>query len=162
MKKVLLFITIVLILFSGIALLNKQQGQLTKAEITTKSQNNPFKKDSLHPETIKLAKDPNYQNVITPDELKTKLNNKEDVTVYFYSSTCSYCMQTTPIVSPLAEELGIDLVQFNLLEFENGWKEYKIEGSPTIVQFKAGQEYSRIVGYQEKEVFKEWFLKNSK
>ena len=29
-----------------------------------------------------------------------------------------------PILTPMAEELGIDLVQYNLLEFEQGWDDY--------------------------------------
>ena len=55
------------------------------------------------------------------------------------------CKEATPILTPLAEELGIDLVQYNLLEFEQGWDDYDIEGTPTIVQFKDGKEVARIV-----------------
>lgn len=121
-----------------------------------------YNKDSLKPETIAQLDDPNYQNIILPEDLKAKLDNKEDVTVYFYSPTCSYCQQTTPIVAPLAEDLGIDLVQFNLLEFESGWDQYGIKETPTIVQYKAGKEAERIVGLKDKEVFEDWFNTNSK
>ncbi len=85
----------------------------------------------------------------------------EDVTVYFYSPTCPHCQRTTPIVDPLSKEMGIDLVQYNLLEFEQGWDDYGIESTPTIVQFKKGKETARIVGYNEEDVFQDWFNKNA-
>ncbi|KHF27140.1 hypothetical protein LR68_04050 [Anoxybacillus sp. BCO1] len=58
---------------------------------------------------------------------------------------------------PLAKEMGIDLKQFNLLEFEEGWDEYHIEATPTIVRFKNGKEVARIEGYYEEDVFRKWF-----
>lgn len=156
MKKVIIFLAVIIVLFAGVALLTKMQNEEKIAG------DNQYNKDSLKPETIAQLDDPNYQNIILPEDLKAKLDNKEDVTVYFYSPTCSYCQQTTPIVSPLAEEMGIDLVQFNLLEFENGWDQYKIKETPTIIQYKAGVEAERIVGLKEKEIFEEWFNANSK
>lgn len=156
MKKVIIFLAVIVVLFAGVALLTKMQNEEKIAE------DNQYNKDSLKPETIDQLDDPNYQNIILPENLKAKLDNKEDVTVYFYSPTCGYCQQTTPIVSPLAEEMGIDLVQFNLLEFESGWDQYKITETPTIVQYKGGEEAERLVGLKDKEVFEEWFNANSK
>ena len=60
----------------------------------------------------------------------------------------------------MAEELGIDLVQYNLLEFEQGWDDYNIESTPTIVQFKDGKEVARIVGLQEEDVYRRWLTDN--
>ena len=81
----------------------------------------------------------------------------EDVTVYFFSPTCPHCVRTTPVVAPLAKDMDVDLVQYNLLEFEQGWNDYGIESTPTIVQYKDGKEVNRIVGYQEEATFKDWF-----
>lgn len=122
---------------------------------------NPYEKDTLDPATVDLLDDENYQNIIIPEELEEKLANKEDVTVYFFSSTCGYCKQATPILTPLAEELGVDLVQFNLLEFEDGWDDYRIEGTPTIIQFKDGKETARIKNLQDEETYRQWFEENS-
>jgi thioredoxin-related protein len=58
--------------------------------------------------------------------------------------------------------MDIDLVQFNLLEYEDGWNQYGIESTPTIVQYKDGKEVNRIVGYNEETAFKSWFNENSK
>lgn len=156
MKKIVIFLAIIVVLFAAISILTKMQNEKKIAE------NNIYQKDRLAPETIDLLDDPNYQNIILPEQLEEKLANKEDVTVYFFSPTCPHCMRTTPIVAPLAEEMGIDLVMYNLLEFEQGWDDYFIEETPTIVQFKDGKEVERIVGYSEEEVFRDWFETYSK
>ncbi|MBT2759465.1 thioredoxin family protein [Mesobacillus foraminis] len=155
MKKVIIFLVIIIGLFAAMFFINKAQNE-------QKAEGNPYGKDTLHPETVEQLDDPNYQNIITPDNLEKKLDNGEDATVYFYSPTCPHCQRTTPIVAPLAEDMDIDLVQFNLLEYEDGWNQYRIESTPTIVQYKDGKEVNRIVGYNEETAFKSWFNENSK
>lgn len=155
MKKVAIFLLIIIALFAALFFVNKAQNE-------EESEGNPFGKDTLHPETVKQLDDPNYQNIIKPDELEEIIKNGEDATIYFYSPTCPHCVRTTPIVSPLAKEMDVNLQQFNLLEFEEGWNNYGIESTPTIVQYKDGKEVNRIVGYQEEPVFEQWFTENSK
>lgn len=149
----MIFLGVIIVIFGVIAL-------VTNTQKTQKSKGNPYNKENLRTSTIDQLNDPNYQNLILPDELAEDLKNKEDKTVYFYSPECVHCQRTTPIVAPLAEEMGIDLVQYNLLEFEQGWDDYHIDSTPTIIYFKNGVEYKRIVGYNEKEVFKKWFEDN--
>ncbi|MGA9227927.1 MAG: thioredoxin domain-containing protein, partial [Mesobacillus sp.] len=120
MKKVIIFLVIIVGLFAALFFVSKAQNE-------EKAEGNPFGKEALHPETVKQLEDPNYQNIITPDELEKVIKNGEDATVYFYSPTCPHCVRTTPIVSPLAKEMDVNLVQFNLLEFEEGWNNYGIE-----------------------------------
>lgn len=156
MKKVIIFLVVIIGLFIGVAFLTKVQNE----EKT--SGENPYGKDTLHPETVAQLDDPNYQNLILPEELEKKLDNGEDATIYFYSPTCPHCLKTTPIVGPLAKDMDIDLQQYNLLEYEKGWDDYLIESTPTIIQFKDGKETARIVGSQEEAFFKEWFNKNTK
>lgn len=150
----IIFLALIIVVFAAIAL-------LTNKEAKEKSVDNPYNKEVLEPETIAQLDDPNYQNIITPDDFQKKIANKKDVTVYFYSPTCSHCQDTTPIVAPLTKEMEIDLVQYNLLEFDQGWDDYEIEFTPTIVQFKNGKESARIVGYYTKEEFKSWFEANT-
>lgn len=154
MKKVIVFLLIIIGLFAALFFLNKAQNE-------EKAEGNPYGKDTLHPETVKQLDDPNYQNIILPEELDKKIENGEDVTVYFHSPTCPHCVRTTPIVAPLAKDMGVDLVQYNLLEFEQGWNDYGIESTPTIVQYKDGKEVNRIVGYQEEPTFESWFNENT-
>lgn len=155
MKKVVIFLAVIIVLFVAVGFLTKMQNEEKVSE------KNPYGKDNLHPETIAQLDDSNYQNLILPDELEKKLDNKKDVTVYFYSSTCGHCKNTTPIVAPLAKDMKVDLVKFNLLEFDEGWNNYGIEETPTIVQYKDGKEVNRITGYHEKDVFENWFKENS-
>ncbi len=154
MKKVIIFLVIIIGLFAALFFVNKAQNE-------EKSEGNPYGKNTLHPETVKQLDDPNYQNIILPDELDKKLEAGEDVTVYFFSPTCPHCVRTTPVVAPLAKDMDVDLVQYNLLEFEQGWNDYGIESTPTIVQYKDGKEVNRIVGYQEEATFKDWFNENT-
>ena len=116
--------------------------------------------DKLHPETIKLLDDPNYQSIILPAELDKKLADKESFFLYYFASTCPHCKATTPILSPLAKELGIEVRQYNLEEFKQGWSQYKLEFTPTLVYYKNGQEVERIVGEQTKDALQAFLTKH--
>ncbi|MGC8227420.1 thioredoxin family protein [Pseudobacillus badius] len=152
MKKIIIFAAVVLVLFGGIVFLTKyQQNQAAK--------DNPYGKKELHPETIKQLDDPNYSNLILPDELDKKLKNGEDLFVYFYSPTCSHCKATTPLLMPLAKEKDVDIKQFNLLEFEKEGAPYQIEWTPTLIYFKNGVEQERLVGGQPEEALAQFLDK---
>lgn len=100
----------------------------------------------LNASTREILDDPNYQNIILPEELNSKIENKEDFFVYFFASDCPHCRATTPKLMPIADELGIDLPQFNLREFDSGWRDYNIEYTPTLVYFEDGVQKERLVG----------------
>lgn len=155
MKKVLIFGGILVTLFVALYFTNSYSNQI-------RSEGNPYGKPKLHQSTIAQLDDPLYDNQILPDQLQDKLANEEDVFVYFYSPECGFCKQATPILVPLTEELGINLYKYNLLEFQQGWQDYKIESTPTIVQFKKGKEEIRIVGLHDREEYKEIFEKQMK
>ncbi|PAQ14323.1 thiol reductase thioredoxin [Bacillaceae bacterium SAOS 7] len=155
MKKVIIFSSIILILFGGIVFLTKYQQKEA-------SKDNPYGKDELHPETVKQLDDPNYQNLIMPDELEKQLADGEDMTVYFFSPTCPHCVATTPVLMPLADEQGVDIKQYNVLEFEQGWNDFAIERTPTLIHFENGKEKARLVGGYPKEAYKQFFDENIK
>ncbi len=123
----------------------------------SKQTSSPYGQKRLHPETLKILNDPLYQNVILPEDLAKLLEEKKEVYVYFFSPACPHCKETTPVLMPLAKELGIDLKLYNVLEFEQGWQDYKIEGTPTVVHFVDGQEKNRVVGNVGETLFREWF-----
>lgn len=151
MKKVLGFLGIVVILSVLIVALTTYQNKQKLA-------NNPYPKNDLHPETIQLLDDPNYQNLIMPEELKESLHNGNTETVYFFSPLCKYCREVSPIIVPLAEELGIDLKLFNVLEFPEEVEVYQLEGTPSIVHYANGQEVDRFEGAGSEEDYRDWFL----
>ncbi|MFK3961682.1 MULTISPECIES: thioredoxin family protein [Bacillales] len=153
MKKAIIFLGIVIVIFGALAF-------VTNYSNSEKTEGNPYGKSSLNPATIEQLDDPLYQNQILPDELDEALSNEEDAFVYFYSPTCIHCKNTSPVLVPLAEDMGIDLKKYNVLEFEQGWNDYRIESTPTLVRFKDGKEVDRIVGTQTEDTFKQWIEKN--
>jgi thioredoxin 1 len=100
----------------------------------------------LNPATRELLKDPNYQNIILPGKLEERIASGEPTFVYFFASTCGYCRETTPILMPIAKDLNIDLPQFNLAEFQEYYRKYNIEYTPTLAYFEDGKEVARIEG----------------
>lgn len=118
---------------------------------------NPYEKEGLHQATIDQLDDPLYQNQITPGKLAEEIASNSDVTVYFYDPLCVHCKNTTPILVPLAESHNIDLKKMNLLEFEEEWQTYNIEGTPTLIHFSNGEEVARVEGAQEEELFDQFF-----
>ncbi|UOR13195.1 thioredoxin family protein [Halobacillus amylolyticus] len=149
-KNMIIFGTILVALLVVLAfVVNYQNSQ--------KAEGNPYGKSNLEQATIEQLDDPNYQNQILPDELEKQINSGEPTTVYFYSPECVHCQRTTPVLVPIAQEMGIDMKKLNLLEFSNQWQEYGIEATPTLVHYENGEEVARIVGSQEEATFKDFF-----
>jgi len=150
-NKMVLIILSILVLFGLLIFATNY-----KNNQTVQKEDNPYDKETLHQETIDLMDDPLYQNIIVPDELDDKLADGESATVYYFSPTCSYCQQTTPVVMPVAEDMDVDLLQMNLLEYEK-MDYYDVEGTPTIIHYEDGEEVDRIVGYHEEDEFRTFF-----
>ncbi|MGB8956729.1 MAG: thioredoxin family protein [Tumebacillaceae bacterium] len=87
-----------------------------------------------------------YKNEISLEQLKTKIDGKEDFYAYFYQTGCEHCKVVSPILIPLAEGLNKPLKPVNIYQKQEPWKEYNISGTPTVVHFKDGKEVKRIVG----------------
>lgn len=155
-NKMLIIVGIIVLLFAGLYFVNNY-----KNKQALEDNENPYGKDRLEQETIDQLDDPLYQNIIVPEDLDKKLENGEDVTVYYYSPTCSHCQRTTPVVVPIAEDLGVDMKKMNLLEFDK-MDYYSVEGTPTIIHYENGKEVARIVGSQEnpEETFRQFFEEN--
>jgi len=147
MKKLLIYLGIVVILFGGLYFVN-QQSNKPSASASKDYPYNPYgvAVSKLNPETVKQLNDPNYQNVTLPADLDKRLKNKESFFQYFYASTCPHCKVTTPVLVPMEKELGLDVKQFNLEEFKDGWQKYNIQFTPTLVYYKDGVEAGRIEG----------------
>ncbi|NJP36795.1 thioredoxin family protein [Alkalicoccus luteus] len=150
MKKILLFGGIAVALFVTLIVVVQLQNQ-------QQADGNPFGKSTLAQETIDQLDDPNYQNVILPEELDERLADNEDALIYFYSGRCDYCNQATPVLVPMAEDAGADLELYNVLEFEEGWNDFDIEGTPTVILFEDGEEVDRITGLGPEEEYEQLF-----
>lgn len=107
--------------------------------------------------TIDQLDDKNYQNIILPDDLAKKIDSGEGVFAYFFSPECSHCQVVTPKLMPIAEQAEVDIQQYNILEFTQGWDDYSVEATPTLAYYKDGKEVGRIVGEQPEENFEKFF-----
>lgn len=144
MKKLLIIGGIIVAVFALIIVLNNMSNNNKLAD-------NPYGNNDLKQETIDQLDDENYQNIILPDDLKAKVESGEPVTAYFFSPICVHCKAMTPVLMPIVEDMNVDVVQYNVYEFEQGWNDYKIEATPTMIYFEDGKEVSRMVGNQPKE-----------
>lgn len=150
MKKMLLIGGVVLAIFALIVVLT----QMSQKE---KLANNPYDTDNLDPATIDQLDDENYQNIVLPDELEDQIASGEATTVYFFSPTCQYCQQTTPVLMPVADDMDVDVLQYNLLEYDQGRQQYNVQSTPTLVHYENGEEVARWVGAQPKENIERFF-----
>lgn len=165
MKKMLIYLSIIVVLFAAVFIVNQQSEKTKNAQYA----DNIYGIDpgKLNPATRNLLSDPNYQDIILPEQIDQKLKNKESFFAYFFSPTCSFCMETTPQIKPLASELNITMNQYNLLEFQEGYGKFNVRYTPTLIFFQDGKEVDRIVGGITKEVggntldtFKTFFTKH--
>lgn len=150
MKKLAIFGGIIVAVFALIII-------LTNMSNSEKLANNPYDTDDLEQSTIDLLDDENYQNIILPNELAEKIESGEPTTVYFFSPECQFCKEMTPTLMPLADQEEVEIVQYNVLEYDQAWQEFAIEATPTLVHFENGQEEMRAVGALPEEEILRFF-----
>ena len=152
-KKMLIFFGVLIVLFAALAFVANYQNEQETA-------GNPYGKEELHPATVDQLDNELYQNQILPDELEAMLASGEDATIYFYSPTCVYCQRTTPVLVPMAEELGVEIQKLNLLEFRGAGATFGIEGTPTLIRYENGEEVARLSGQQSEETWRNFLEEN--
>jgi len=150
MKKLLIIGGGIIAIFALIVVLSNKSDE-------AKLEDNPYGTNKLQKSTIGLIGDKNYNNIILPKDLDKKITTDESVTAYFFSPECGYCQEMTPVLMPLADEMNVDVLQYNLLEFNNEASSYEIEATPTLIQFKDGNEVGRLVGLQPEENIRKFF-----
>lgn len=126
-KKLSIFIGILIILVGALFFINRAQTTVYGKPAS-----------QLSPSTREILNDPNYRNILLPRELERKLADKESFFVYYFASNCPYCRATTPLIKPLADELGVNLHMFNLLEFPEYMNRQGIDATPTTVFYRDG------------------------
>jgi len=145
-KKLLIIGAVIVVLFAAIIVLTKVSNDNKLA-----SANNPYGDKELKQETIDQLDDKNYQNIMLPDELEAKIKAGEDVNAYFFSPTCVHCQAFTPILMPIAKDLGINIAQLNVYEYGYLWDKYNLDATPTFIHFEDGKEVNRFVGALKEE-----------
>ncbi|UOB98936.1 thioredoxin (plasmid) [Bacillus wiedmannii] len=131
MKKILVFSGIIILCLTAIFFLtNKEKpNEVTKTNETNETNETNY-----------------YTNSISIGDLQRNIKDKKDQTIYFYQTNCKHCKKASPIIVPLAEKMNIDMKVIDLQKYPSLWDEFKIEGTPTVVHFKNGEEISRVSG----------------
>lgn len=111
-----------------------------------KLKDNPYDKTNLNSATINLIGHKDYGNIILPKDLEERVKSKELFAAYFFSPTCMYCKEYTPVLMDVVNEYELDVPKLNLLEYGEAFEQYNITGTPTLIVFENGQEVNRIVG----------------
>ncbi|MBO0602301.1 thioredoxin family protein [Sporosarcina sp. E16_3] len=153
MKKLLIIGGAIIAVFILIVVLSNKADE-------TKMKDNPYGTDKLSKSTIDLIGNENYSNIVKPDDLFKKIETGEPVTAYYFHPECQYCMQMTPVMMPIAKEMGVDVLQYNMMEFGDKVgmdTDYKIESWPALIHYKDGQEVGRMVGAQPEENIRAFF-----
>ncbi|MDR5021416.1 thioredoxin family protein [Bacillus thuringiensis] len=148
MKKLVFMLAAIIIAFGIFTGINTY-----KNHKNTKAQEvNTYGEKSVSVQTLKqVNEDPFYRNIIFPEQLKENQQTGQNEVVYFFSPVCSYCKALEPDLKDAVKKYShVNFSLYNAFEFKEGWKDYKIEGTPTLIHFKDGKEVNRLVGYHPK------------
>ena len=67
-------------------------------------------------------------------------------------------MQMTPVLMPIAKEMDVNVLQYNMLEFGTQVSEkYDIKSWPALVHYEDGKEVGRMLGAQPEENIRAFF-----
>lgn len=147
MKKLLIIGGAIVAVFILIVVLSNQSDK-------TKLKDNPYGTDKLSKPTIALIGNENYDNIVLPVVLNEKITSGESVTAYYFHPECQYCMAMTPVMMPIAKEMGVDVLQYNMKEFPHP---EDVTSWPMLVHYKDGKEDGRMAGEQPEENIRAFF-----
>jgi thioredoxin 1 len=150
MKKLLIIGVAIIAFFALIVVLSNKSDE-------AKLKDNPYGTDNLQKSTIALIGNESYNNIVLPDTLFDKIEAGESVTAYYFHPECQYCMQMTPVMMPIAQEMDVNVLQYNMLEFGQQASNFGIESWPTLVHYEDGKEVGRMVGAQPEENIRAFF-----
>ncbi len=81
----------------------------------------------------------------TQDELQKIIADHDVVVIDFYARTCPVCKMLAPYYQQACAQVGdnVAFVSFDIQKSDDVFKQFAIQGTPTVVLMKAGKETSR-------------------
>ena len=98
------------------------------------------------------------QNLVYLDDANFNSTIAKGVTlVDFYADWCGPCRMIAPIVEELSNELHgqATIAKLDIEKAQNTTAQFQVTSIPTIIVFKNGKEFKRIVGVRGKDALKE-------
>ena len=89
---------------------------------------------------------------ITNENFENEVLNSDKITIVdFYADWCGPCKMMSPIIDKIAEEnIDIKVGKLNVDEAQEIAVRYNVMSIPTIILFKNGIEFKRLVGVTSK------------
>ncbi|PGX80009.1 thiol reductase thioredoxin [Bacillus thuringiensis] len=152
MKRLIFMLSAIIVVFGAFMAFDTYKN-------AQKQKVSPYGNKQVSMQTLDQAeKDPFYQNIILPAQLKENKKNGQNEVVYFFSPVCSYCEALEPNLKDAVKKYAnTKFGLYNAYEFKEGWRDYNLQGTPTLIHFKDGKEVNRLVGYQSKEAVNQFF-----
>lgn len=97
------------------------------------------------------------ESVITDANFKSEvLDSKVPVLVDFWAEWCGPCKMLGPVVEKIAKDYSgkLKVGKMNVDDNESTPQQFGIQGIPTIIIFKNGQNVKQIVGFQPEDRLK--------
>ncbi|MBP9864762.1 MAG: thioredoxin [Candidatus Omnitrophica bacterium] len=97
----------------------------------------------------KTFSDANFQTEV--------LGSQQPVLVDFWAEWCGPCKMLTPVIDRVAKanEGKVVIGKMNVDDNQTTPQKFGIQGIPTLILFKGGQEVTRLVGFQSQEAIQE-------
>ncbi|MGI6685721.1 MAG: thioredoxin family protein [Bacillota bacterium] len=86
---------------------------------------------------------------ITPEQLIQRMEQGEDFYVYFYSPTCTECIQSEPNLAQAVKATSVDIVKIDLKKYEYVKEQLDVPGTPSIFYYQDGKLVKGITGALE-------------
>lgn len=99
---------------------------------------------------------------VTDTYLDSALQSGRLFFVYFFSPTCPYCRQATPILARLASELNLPLVKVDIRAHPEIGIAYSVEGVPAVYAFNNGKVTGIKWGLQTEANYRDFFVSAAK
>ena len=115
-------------------------------QIAAAAEASPHSPDTTHPITVTDA-----------DFQSTVLSAATPVLVDFWAPWCAPCRAIAPALEQLAAEYAgrVTIAKLNADENQRTMMQYGVQGLPTLLIFKGGQEVARLVGLRPKPAIKQ-------